>query len=212
VADSSCTVTISTFNRDAEMFAFLARFALPELAAHAIGAGDTELKAWSAGCASGEEPYTLVLLWDFLLAERFPTLTLRILGTDIDRHLVERAESACYSSSAVKRLPSEWLARAFDVERGTHCLKPACKNRVPFEWHDLRRGSVNGFDLITCRNVAFTYFELVQQRAAAETLHGSLREGGALVLGRDEKLPPDAHGFSVWSGKHVVYRKSGELE
>jgi chemotaxis protein methyltransferase CheR len=209
VADSFCTVTISSFNRDSEVFGFLGRVVLPELATGAAARGESELKAWSAGCASGEEPYTLALVWHFLVATRFPRLDLQVVGTDIDPHLLERAKAACYTGGAVKHVPRAWLADAFDEEHGLYRLKAAYKARISFRSHDLRHSPVGGsFHLISCRNVAFTYFGLEQQAAAAWTLCGSLCDGGALVLGRKEKLPPGTIGFSTWSDRHAVYRKA----
>jgi chemotaxis protein methyltransferase CheR len=208
IADSFCTVTISTFYRDHEIFAFLGERVLPELAARAGARGEVVLRAWSVGCASGEEPYTLALIWDFLLAERFPGLGLQVLGTDVDPRLLERAEIARYTASAVKHLPRDWLAKAFEAEHGVYRLKPAHKEHVRFERHDLRLGSMGGpYHLIACRNVAFTYFGPEQQCAASRTLAGSLRDGGALVLGRGETLPPGASGFTLWPETHAIYRK-----
>jgi chemotaxis protein methyltransferase CheR len=211
VADSFCTVTISSFNRDSEVFAFLGRVVLPELATRLTARGESELRAWSAGCASGEEAYTLALVWHFLVAASYPDVSLQVVGTDIDPHLLKRAEAACYTAGAVKHVPRAWLADAFDEEHGVYRLKAPYKAEIGFGLHDLRQGAVGGsFHLITCRNVAFTYFGLEQQSAAAMTLHGSLCDGGALVLGREEKLPPGTIGFSTWSDRHAVYRRGLE--
>jgi chemotaxis protein methyltransferase CheR len=208
VADYQCRVTISRFNRDRAVFLYLAGYVLPELGARALVTEATRLKAWSVGCASGEEPYTLALVWHFLVSRRLPELELSILGTDIDETLLDRAKQACYSAGTLKAVPPEWLASAFeDTERGSR-LQPAITDHVRFQRHDVRMGPPNGdFDLVLCRNLAFTYFDDTLQRTTARVLHRSLREGGALVLGTREILPASAAGFTVWSPSHAIYRK-----
>ena len=89
-----CTVTISRFYRDRAVFDCLGARVLPALAEAALARGATALDCWSAGCASGEEPYTLTIQWQAALAPRFPTLEPRVLGTDIDQY----AATAFYTS------------------------------------------------------------------------------------------------------------------
>jgi chemotaxis methyl-accepting protein methylase len=70
---------------------------------------ESELRCWSAGCAGGEEPYTVAIIWHECLAMRFPTLRLRIVATDIDAQAIKRAERGCYRASSLKQLPREWF-------------------------------------------------------------------------------------------------------
>ncbi|UCG71590.1 MAG: chemotaxis protein CheR [Chromatiales bacterium] len=209
VADYLCRVTISRFNRDRGVFGYLADQVLPELGARAEARGATRLEAWSVGCASGEEPYTLALIWHYEVAGRLPALSLRILGTDIDDVLLQRAQQACYPGSALKALPGEWLADAFEQAGNSYRLKPTITDYVRFGNHDLRKGLPNDhdFDLVLCRNLAFTYFDENLQCRTAATLNRSLRDGGALVLGQHERLPDAVAGFTPWSSAHRVYRK-----
>jgi len=208
VADYLCRVTISRFNRDRGVFDYLADPILPALGAQAQATGTTRLTAWSVGCASGEEPYTLALVWHFVLANCLRALDLRILGTDIDAILLERAKQACYPRGVLKELPGKWIAEAFAVVGNGYRLKPAITDYVHFEKHDLRSGTPDGdFDLVLCRNQAFTYFDEALQCSAAEILHRSLRDGGALVLGQHESLPDTITGFTIWSWPHRIYRK-----
>ena len=208
VADYLCRVTISRFNRDRGVFEYLANQVLPILGEQAQAAGATQLSAWSAGCASGEEPFTLALTWHFVLAEQFPTLRLRILGTDIDEGLLARARRACYPRGALRELPPDWIADAFEATTAGDCLCRDIANSVDFARHDIRSGAPDGeFDLVLCRNLAFTYFDAALQCDVAATIHRSLRAGGALVLGRHEQLPAEAAGFTAWSAAHHIYRK-----
>jgi chemotaxis protein methyltransferase CheR len=84
VLDQLTPITISRFHRDRGVFEHLAREVLPTLAARAINRGSDSLEIWSAGCAFGEEPYTLAILWEAELTHRFPSLPIRILSTDTD--------------------------------------------------------------------------------------------------------------------------------
>ena len=118
-----CTIPISRFYRDREVFDDLGSAVIPALADAARRRGGGELECWSAGCASGEEPYTLALQWRMTLASRFPELGLRVLGTDVDATLLERARAACYRSSSLETLPAGWREAAFEARGKLFCLR-----------------------------------------------------------------------------------------
>lgn len=203
-------ITISRFCRDRGVFAFLEADVIPRLAANAVETGRTRLEVWSAGCASGEEPYSVSLIWDLALASRFSDLELRVLGTDIDPAVLRRAERACYRPSSLKELPPSRLEAAFDPTDGELCLRAAHRGAVRIRRHDLRAGSPDGpFDLVLCRNLAFTYFAREQQRRTCADLAAAIRCGGALVVGSHERLPIPAVGFEPWPGSRCVYLRSG---
>jgi chemotaxis protein methyltransferase CheR len=208
VADSLCTVTITRFYRDKGVFAYLGSTVLLELGARARREGRTELFAWSAGCGSGEEPYSLALGWHFEVGDKLPELALRILGTDIDDALLRRAHEAVYPSGCLEELPERWRGAAFEETSAGLRLRPDYRANVTLRRHDLRDRPPDGpFDVVLCRNLAFTYFDDAAQLTTAERLHNALIEGGALVLGRHETLPAGATGFSAWSAGHKVYRR-----
>lgn len=190
-------ISISRFWRDREVFARLAGEVLPGLARDAL-AGGTPLRCWSAGCASGEEPYTLALIWERLLAPAFPGLGLRLLATDVEARMLERARRACYPRSSLKELPAAWVAACFTAgAEGEACLEPRLRGRVELRQADLRRELPDEtFDLVLCRNLAFTYFAASEQPALLARLLGRLRPGGVLVIGRKERLPaPQGHAL-----------------
>lgn len=202
-------ITISRFYRDRGVFAFLEGEVLPRLAAIALEADRSRLDVWSAGCASGEEPYTLALIWDLATGARFPGLELRVLATDIDRAVLRRAKRACYQASSLKELPPGWLRTAFVRSDQEYCLRAKHRRSVEIRRHDLRAGAPNSpFDLVLCRSLAFTYFGLEQQRRTCTDLAAAMRSGGALVVGSHERLPPRVAGFELWPGSKGVYRRS----
>jgi chemotaxis protein methyltransferase CheR len=198
-----CTVTISRFYRDRAAFDCLGARVLPALAEAALARGAAQLECWSAGCASGEEAYTLAIQWRIALQPRFPSLGIRILGTDIDAALLERAQAACYRRSSLEELPAALREQAFEKL----CLRADYRHAVEFEQRDLlAEAPARRFDLILCRNLAFTYFDPQVARAALERLGGRLRPGGALMIGLHEDLPPHAERFEAWPGCRAIYR------
>jgi len=201
-----CTVSISRFYRDRGVFDCLGDKVLPALAEAALARGAARLECWSAGCASGEEPYTLAIQWRHALQPRFPRLDIRVLGTDVDAKLIERARTGCYRVASLKELPDAWREKAFEKEGLLLRLKQGFRRGVEFEKQDLLEQLPHDrFDLILCRNLAFTYFDSARAQASLERLAGRLRPGGALVTGAHEKLPPGSP-FAEWPGCRAVYR------
>lgn len=202
-----CTIPISRFYRDRGVFDCLGAAVLPQLAKEALLRGRDCLECWSAGCASGEEPYTLAIQWHALLAPRFPELGLRVLGTDVDAALLERASAGCYKASSLADLPVAWRNQAFEQRDKLFCLRESWGSDVQFEQQDLRASLPRRlFDLVLCRNLAFTYFDAGQARAALERIATRLRPGGALVIGVHEELPSGAYDFEPWPGCRVTFR------
>jgi chemotaxis protein methyltransferase CheR len=199
VLEQLCAVTISRFYRDSDMWQLLAQQALPSAARAALAAGDTAFRCWSAGCASGEEPYTLSLVWAFEFAERYPTLPLRVLATDVGRAVLARARAARYARATLRELPLTWQERAFEPVRElspTRALQRELQLREPLRAAvelrsaDLRRDlPEETFRLILCRNVAFTYFDERQHSQVLERLLTRLLPRGLLVIGKGEQLP-----------------------
>ena len=205
--DGFCHVTISRFERDPSVFACLERDVLPALAHAAAGEG-RRLAAWSAGCASGEEPYTLALSWWLGVAPAYSGLELEILATDVDPVVLERARRGCYGLGGLRDLPEDRRLGGFDVEHELFHVRPELRRCVTLVRHDVRSGAPDGpFDLVLCRNLAFTYFDLELQADVCATFCGCLRVGGALVVGIHEALPDRAAGSVPWPGARAVYRR-----
>lgn len=209
VLDGLCRIPISRLYRDRGVFDCLAEEVLPACARNAAAEG-RPLRCWSAGCASGEEAVTLRLLWDLRLAADFPATRLEIVASDVDPVLLRRAARGCYSAGALKDLPAD-LRAAFVSTGEEWCLKPAHLGGIDYRCEDLRTDWPAGpFDLVLCRNLAFTYFDAALQRAVLSQIAVRLRPAGVLVLGRHEALPRP-HGFVPWrSGINIFRRRAGE--
>ena len=206
--DGLCQVTVSRFYRDKMMFAFLASDVIPELARQAVGQDRDRIRVWCIGSASGEEPYTVNLIWQLHCQQPFPQLDMRIVTTDANVKLLDRMEHACYSYASVKNLPAAWREHAFSQQGELYCLKPTCRGDILRLQQDVRETvPVDCFDLILCRNLVCTYYDDALQQDTMTRIIQQLTPGGALVLGIHEQLPEGLTGLEPWSQKLRVFRK-----
>jgi chemotaxis methyl-accepting protein methylase len=180
------TVTISRFFRDRDVFARMEGSVIPSI----LERGQKELRAWSIGCASGEEPYSLALLWKEKFQHRWPEVRFVVLATDVDEGLLKRAQQGRYKGSSVREVPEDLRGNAFSLENGFFVLTQAIRQSVEFKRHDmLREGPFPGMDVVFCRNLAFTYFSKERQKDVLKKISMSLNQGGYLCIGKTENLP-----------------------
>lgn len=203
-----CRITISRFYRDRRLFVRLGEEVLPALADLVRGESRRTLRCWSVGCASGEEPYTLALVWEFVSAADHPDLDVHILATDVDPVVLARAGEAIYPASSLKDLPDTWRRRAFEPQGSLYRLREEHRRTVSFSRHDVRDNPLPGeFELILCRNLVFTYFTPELQRRILTRLRASLVPEGVLVLGAHETLPAPTTGFTPWPQLALIQRR-----
>jgi chemotaxis protein methyltransferase CheR len=189
ILDSLCRITISRFYRDKGIFDSLRSQVLPELIKKAVCQGDNTLSCWCIGSASGEEPYSISLLWN-LTGVNNQGLDLKILATEIDQLMINRARKGCYPASSIRELSSEMRTRAFTKKNELFCLQEQHKKRVQFLQQDIRNAQPDStFHLILCRNLVFTYFSRQLQEKIIRKILLCLKLGGVLVLGTHEELP-----------------------
>ena len=211
--DTLCWIPISRFYRDRSVFQHLEHEILPQLAQLVVARRESEIRCWSAGCAGGEEPYTLAIIWRQRLLTRFPTLPLRIFATDIDPQAIHRAERGCYRASSMKDLSAEWRAQAFVTIEDELCLRDEYRSSVTFLVQDIREHAPEGlFHLILCRNLPFTYFHETFQRKTMQRISDRLASGSVLVTGNLESLPDGPWGIQPWLARLGVYRKGLETQ
>ncbi len=205
VLDEFCRITISRFYRDRAVFDLLSEIILPALVDSA-GVDHGPVRCWSAGCGAGEEPYSVGLAWRLGAARGRGRL--HVVATDADPAMVERAARACYRASSLKELPEGWRECAFRRVGPQYRLCETYRAGIAFSVQDIRREMPPGpFDLVLCRNLAFTYFDEASQRRIAGDLVSRLRPGGVLVLGRREKLPPPDPGLIDLAPDLGVFRR-----
>jgi chemotaxis methyl-accepting protein methylase len=180
------TVTISSFFRDKEVFDTLGQFIIPDL----LKEDGSELRIWCIGCASGEEPYSLALLWQEKFEQTWPQVHLSILATDIDGNLLERAKKGTYKNSSLKEVPEGTVENFFKREHEFYILDQTIRESIEFKRHDiLHEEPFLEMDIVFCRNLAFTYFSKERQIDALKKIAIGLEGKGYLVIGKDESLP-----------------------
>ena len=198
VLDSMTRITISRFFRDRDVFEYLCDEALPAL--HGLAAPDP-VRVWSAGCAGGEEAYTLAI------AANRRGIPIQILGTDADENQLERARRGRYSAGSLKELPEAWRAEAFIDDHGEQRLELEHRVDVAFGLQDIREQMPDGpFHLVLCRYLAFTYFDDELQRRIARGLLERTVPKGLLVLGKRESWPEEVAGVVEVRPALRIYR------
>lgn len=210
VLDRFCRISISRFYRDRRPFDALRTEVLPLLAQRIAASGGRVLRVWSAGCASGEEPYTVSLIWR--LEEPTRPVAVQIVATDAEPHLLERARAAVYPRGSTRGLPDGWLDRAFDSDGDEVTLRPALRADVRFLRQDVRHGAPDGlFHLVLCRHMAFTYLDSEGQRAVAERIAGAMTPDGFLMVGSHEAISSEVTQLSPWNENLGFYRRRATL-
>ena len=167
------------------------------------------MHGWSVGSCSGEEPYTLQILWKLCVVPELPVpLPLHILATEIDSGLIERAHQGRYPESSLKDLPNALRQQAFECTKGAYTIREPFKENIRFVQQDIREGRPAGqFHLILCRNLVFTYFEEQLQRTLLGVLSERLLPEGMLVIGTHESLPPGTDRLIPYDGGLGIYEK-----
>src|SRR5665647_322585 len=149
------TINVSEFFRNPSEWEILEKEIIPALLKER-----SPLRVWSAGCSTGEEVYSLAML----LRERFPGKTDRILASDIDNEVMEKATIGLYGAKAVQFLPENYKSRYFAKEGGNYRVSDEIKKMVNFQKHDLLKSTFpHDIDLILCRNVVIYFTEASKQ-------------------------------------------------
>jgi len=205
------TVNETYFFRDFPQLQSFAEHCLPELAARKASRGDTVLRILSAGCSTGEEPYTLAIILLEML-DNIKGWKVEILACDIDLNVLGKARRAVYETRSVKDVPPEYLPRYFNKNpEGSYSLKNEVKRMVRFEHMNLaekgmlrRQGT---FDFVFCRNVLI-YFDDVSRKQMVDRFYVALDPRGYIFLGSSESVGRITTGFGIRrAGGHLVYYK-----
>lgn len=205
-------VTISRFYRDKMLFHFVEQQVIPSLVQKALARNDSLLKILSLGSASGEEPYTMSILWQLKFQQQFPNFDFQVVALETDPLLIQRSKQACYPYSSVKNLPQDWRQTAFYQKGDLYCLKSEYQQGVQFLQQDVRELiPEDRFDVVLCRNLAFTYFDEPLQNRILDSIAGVLGDEGVLIIGIHENLPEDQSVFRIWSEKLGIFQKLPEL-
>jgi len=205
--DDCCHITISRFFRDRGIFDVVRRRVLPAIAARAKREG-RDAQAWSAGCASGEEPYTIKIIWNVEVASKYPGVSLSIIASDVDKAMLTRAREGCFERTSLHELPLPLIEPAFDRLGEYYTVKPRHREGIEFLDQDLRTEMPSRmFDLILCRYVAFTYFAEPLQRKVLARMLERLRPESYLVIGSHEHLPGNIVELAALDNAPHIFQK-----
>jgi chemotaxis protein methyltransferase CheR len=149
----------------------------------------------------------MAIAWRLAAASRHPGRRLAILATDVDEHVLARAQAAEYARAALRELPAAWIERAFEQRGDVFRLRDDFRAGVELRRADVRSELPDGpFRLIFCRNSVCTYFEEELQRRILGAVISRLAQGGFLVIGRLERLP-SGMGLVPWDAALGIYRR-----
>jgi two-component system CheB/CheR fusion protein len=198
-------INVTTFFRDAPAWDYLAREIIPRIVEGKTA--DDPIRVWSAGCASGEEAYTLVIvLAETLGTEKFRR-QVKIYATDVDEEALALARQARYSARDLQPVPYELRDRYFEWVRKRYAFRPDLRRSVSFSHHDLvQEAPISRLDLLVCRNTLM-YFNAETQARILGRFHSALKDNGFLFLGKAEILLAHADLFSLIDLKRRIFSK-----
>ncbi|WP_344406336.1 CheR family methyltransferase [Streptomyces longisporus] len=198
-------INVTSFFRDPEAWTFLQREVIPELLAQS-GTED-EIRVWSAGCSSGEEAYSLAIMFAETLGLEETLQRVKIYGTDVDDEALRDARTGLYPAKVLEPLAPELRDKYFEQNGSRYGFRSDLRRRVIFGRHDITRDApISRLDLLICRNTLM-YFNVEAQTQIVDRFHFALREGGFLFLGKAEMLLNDADRFEVLSMRQRVFRR-----
>jgi len=180
----SITTNLTRFFRNQAQFDALEKHVIPEII-NKIKTAPGTVKIWSAGCSTGEEPYTIAML----LSEILPKVwNYEILASDISLKCLMTAKEGFYAESRIVGIPDNYLAKYFDKVDGGYKVKPEIQGKIKFDYHNLKNESgQRNFDVVFCRNVII-YFDEAAQTAVINRFWDSMASKSFLFIGHSESL------------------------
>jgi two-component system CheB/CheR fusion protein len=199
-------VNVTSFFRDPAAWDVVQQLAVPQIiASKAMG---DPIRVWSAGCATGEEAYTLAMVLSEQLGETQFCDRVKIYATDIDEDALTTARQAVFTDHQIESVPPELLAKYFERGDRSHTFRKELRRQVIFGRHEVVNDSpISRIDLLTCRNTLM-YLNAETQTKVLGRLHFALSEDGFLLLGRAETLMASGQAFVTIDRKRRLFRKT----
>ncbi len=198
-------IGVTSFFRDPEAFSFLKRRVLPDLFGSQGGA--EPLRVWVPGCASGEEAYSVAILFKEYMAENSAVREFQIFGTDIDARAIEKARGGRYLENIAADLSAQRLERFFEKAGGSYRVKREIRDPVVFaEQNLLRDPPFSDLNLLMCRNLLI-YLKTEAQDRLIPLFHHVLKKNGVLFLGNSETIGRFPELFEPLGRSHSIFRR-----
>jgi len=199
-------INVTSFFRDPQAWEFVASDVIPRLLG-GTGARDP-IRVWSAGCASGEEAYTIAMLLAEALGREQFRERVKIYGTDVDEEALSEARQAVYDSRRVEGVPPDLLQKYFDRQGERFVFDKELRHSVIFGRHDLNQDApISRVNLLTCRN-CLMYFNAEAQARILARFQFALIDGGILFLGKSETLLTHSVNFGAVDVKRRLFIKA----
>lgn len=201
------TINETTFFRNKPQFELLANVVLPEILNRKKRDGERRIRIWSAGCSSGQEPYSIAMT----VLETIPFIDLwdvKILASDLSLRMLELAQNGVYSLQQVREVDEETINKYFTrVPEGVQ-IKDRVKRLVTYDYHNLKNDNgLRGFDIVFCRNVMI-YFDAMGCSQLVERFANSLQIGGYIFIGHAESLKGLSNRFKmIIDNMGIAYRR-----
>jgi two-component system, chemotaxis family, CheB/CheR fusion protein len=202
-------INVTSFFRDKEAWDFLAKEILPRILASKKD-GDM-IRIWSAGCASGEEVFTIAMLVIEALGEEMFKSNVKIFATDLDEAAFAQARTAVYTSNDMEPVPPQLRDKYFQVSGGDYIFRPDLRRPIIFGRHDLVQDEpISRLDLLICRNTLM-YFNAETQGKVLTRFCSALKDTGYIFLGRAELLLTHTGLITPFNLKHRIFAKISQI-
>ena len=206
---SDLLIGVTRFFRDHESFEELANTAVAEIVENA--SSDSEIRIWVAGCSTGEEAYTVAILFNERIKQTGKRVAVKIFATDIDKKALEKASQGFYSADSVVEMKPEWLQTYFKQGSFGYQVSPELRSMIVFAPHNiLKDAPFTKLDLITCRNLLI-YFQSPAQKKVLSLFHFALKTQSFLMTGGSETPGELSDEFSTISARSKIYRKRRDV-
>lgn len=205
------TINETFFFRNQPQLDALVSSVVPEIYASKSNFGQKKLKIWSAASSSGEEAYSISIIFNELIKPKYRDLELEIVGTDINRSVIDTANQGIYRDYSIRNAPSYYLRKYFIKNANYYEIDSSVKKNVRFEmlnlYDDAAMSRMVNFDVIFCANVLI-YFDAKSKSKVVSHLYNSLNKNGYLFIGYSETLHTITKAFKLVSyPKAIGYKK-----
>ena len=205
---TDCLINVTSFFRNPETFEILQRKVLPRLLQQR---GNEPIRMWVLGCSTGQEAYSIAMIFQEAIAKIPRARKLQVFATDLNEALLDKARHGLYSKNLVQDVSPERLRRFFAEEGGGYRIIKSLREMVVFARQNLINDPpFSRLDLISCRNVLI-YLESSLQRKAIPTFHYALKPEGILLLGTSESIGAFTDLFQAVDKKHKIYSKKAGI-
>jgi two-component system CheB/CheR fusion protein len=201
-------ISVTNFFRDPASFDLLCSTIFPILIEQKNG--NEPLRIWIAGCATGEEAYSMAMCLQEQLGDKAAAMKIQIFATDISETAITKARTGIYRPSDLEGVSELRLLQFFTKIEGRYQVNKVIRDMCVFAHHNLLKDSpFSKIDLVSCRNVLI-YLEPVLQKRALTTFHYALNESGFLMLGKSENIGSQTDMFTSFNNQEKIYKRKGD--